>query len=48
MIESHMSTIEGAGDMTLIEKHMAFSRQLDQAMDEWTTASEELEKVRKL
>jgi hypothetical protein len=45
MIESRMSTIEGASDMTLIEKHMAFSQQLNKAMDEWTAASEQLEEL---
>ena len=43
VIESRMNTLEGASDLTLIEKHMSFSRQLSEAMDEWTTASEELE-----
>ena len=47
VIESRMSTLEGASDLTLIEKHMSFSRQLSEAMDEWTTASEELEKIAK-
>ena len=46
LIESRMSTLEGASDMTLIDKHMSFSRQLDKALDEWTLASEELEKIR--
>ena len=43
IIESRMNTLEGASDMTLIEKHMAFSKQLSDAMDEWTAASEELD-----
>ena len=45
VIESRMNTPEGASDLTLIEKHMSFSRQLSEAMDEWTAASEELEKI---
>ena len=47
VIESRMNTLEGASDLTLIEKHMSFSRQLSEAMDEWTAASEELEKIAK-
>ena len=43
VIESRMNTPEGASDLTLIEKHMSFSRQLSEAIDEWTVASEELE-----
>ena len=46
MIESRMGTLEGAADMSLIEKHMSFSRQLDKAMDEWASASEELEALK--
>ncbi|MBQ7742407.1 MAG: ABC-F family ATP-binding cassette domain-containing protein [Bacteroidaceae bacterium] len=43
VIESRMNTPEFACDLSMMEKHMSFSRQLSEAMDEWTAASEELE-----
>lgn len=46
ILESRMATPEGAADYSLIEKHQSLSAQLDKAMEEWESASEELEQVK--
>ncbi len=45
ILEDRMSTPEGAADLSLIEKHANLSKQLEQAMEEWTEASEEKEQL---
>ncbi len=46
ILEDRMSTPEGASDYSLIEKHQSLSVQLEKAMEEWESASEELEQVK--
>ena len=48
ILEDKMNTPEGASDLTIIEQHARLSRQLENTMDEWTLASEELEQLNKL
>ena len=43
IIEAKMATPEGASDMTLYEQHTRLKKQLDSVMEEWETASTELE-----
>jgi ATP-binding cassette subfamily F protein 3 len=45
ILEDKMNTPEGASDLTIIEQHARLSRQLENTMDEWTLASEELEQL---
>lgn len=47
IVESKMATPEGASDMSLYEQHQKLKQQLDCVMDEWETASTELEEARK-
>ena len=42
-----MATPEGASDMSLYEQHRKLKEQLDHVMDEWETASTELEEAQK-
>ncbi len=48
ILEDKMNTPEGASDLTIIEQHARLSRQLENTMDEWTLASEELEQLNTL
>lgn len=43
MLEAQMATPEGASDMTLYEKHQKLKAQLDKAVEEWESASEQLD-----
>lgn len=43
MLEAQMATPEGASDMTLYEKHQKLKAQLDKAVEEWESVSEQLE-----
>ena len=45
ILEDKINTPEGASDLTIIEQHARLSRQLENTMDEWTLASEELEQL---
>ncbi len=45
ILESQMATPEGASDMVLYEKHQNLKRQLDKTVEEWETASMELEEA---
>ena len=45
-LESRLSTPEGAADASLFETHGQLKKALDQAMDDWERASEELESLR--
>ena len=44
-LEEQMATPEGAADMSLYERHATLKRQLDSIVEEWETASMELEKA---
>lgn len=44
-VEDKLSTLDGASDISLIEKHASFTKQIDKAMEQWTIASEELEEL---
>ena len=44
-LEELMATPEGAADMSLYEKHTALKKQLDSVVEEWETASLELEEA---
>ena len=46
MLEAKMATPEGASDMTLYEQHTKLKAQLDGLMEEWDTASTELEQLK--
>ena len=46
IVEEQMATPEGAGDMTLYQRHQKLKEQLDKAMEEWEAASTELEEAR--
>lgn len=48
ILEDKINTPEGASDLTIIEQHARLSRQLENTMDEWTLASEELEQLNTL
>ena len=43
ILEARMATPEGAADLSLYEQHQQLKQQLDQAVEEWETASIELE-----
>lgn len=45
ILEDRMSTEEGASDLELVKKHSKLSQQLEAAMEEWTLAEEEKEKL---
>lgn len=45
VVEDKLSTLDGASDISLIEKHASFTKQIDKAMEKWTIASEELEEL---
>ncbi len=47
ILETQMTTPEGSADMSLYEKHARLKTQLDEVMEEWDTASTELESIRK-
>ena len=47
ILEEKMATPEGASDMSLYEQHRKLKEQLDHVMDEWETASTELEEAQK-
>ena len=47
ILEAQMMTPEGAQDGSLADKHGRLNHQLKEAMEEWTQASEELEKLDK-
>ena len=47
ILEAKMATPEGASDMSLYEQHQKLKEQLDRVMEEWDTASMELEEARK-
>ncbi|MFV0546557.1 MAG: ribosomal protection-like ABC-F family protein [Bacteroides sp.] len=42
-LEAQMATPEGASDMSLYEQHQQFKQQLDQIVEDWETASLELD-----
>ena len=42
-----MATPESASDMTLYEQHQKLKAQLDRVMEEWDSASCELEEMKK-
>ena len=42
ILENKMSTVEGASDASVYEKHGKLKSQLDQIMNEWEKASEEM------
>jgi ATP-binding cassette subfamily F protein 3 len=44
-LEEQMATPEGAADMSLYEKHATLKKQLDSVVEEWETASMELEEA---
>lgn len=44
-LEEQMATPEGASDMALYEKHTTLKKQLDTVVEEWETASLELEEA---
>ena len=44
-LEEQMATPEGASDMSLYEKHATLKKQLDTVVEEWETASMELEEA---
>ena len=44
-LEELMATPEGASDMSLYEKHTNLKKQLDTVVEEWETASIELEEA---
>ena len=46
ILEARMATPEGASDMALYEQHQKLKQQLDSVMEEWDTASTELEEAR--
>ncbi len=48
VIEQKLSTPEGAADMKIYEEHAGLKKQLDDAVERWETASEELDNLRKL
>lgn len=45
LIEDRLSTPEGASDPDLATRHGAFTRQLNEAMEQWEKANEELEQL---
>ncbi|MBQ8866415.1 MAG: ABC-F family ATP-binding cassette domain-containing protein [Bacteroidaceae bacterium] len=45
-LEEQMATPEGAADMSLYEKHTTLKKQLDTVVEEWETASLELEEAK--
>jgi hypothetical protein len=45
ILEDRMNTHEEGFDMTVVEKHANLTKQLNQAMDEWASVSEELEEL---
>ena len=47
ILEAKMATPEGASDMTLYEQHQKLKAQLDRVMEEWDSASCELEEMKK-
>ena len=47
ILEEKMATPEGASDMSLYEQHQKLKQQLDRVMEEWDTASTELEEAKK-
>ncbi len=47
ILEEKMATPEGASDMTLYEQHQKLKAQLDRVMEEWDSASYELEEMKK-
>lgn len=47
LLEEQMATPEGAADMSLYEKHGKLKKQLDDIMEEWENASEELEEAKR-
>lgn len=46
IVEEQMITPEGAADMSLYDRHQKLKAQLDRVMEEWDTASTELEEAR--
>ena len=46
IVEEQMTTPEGAADMSLYDRHQKLKAQLDRVMEEWDTASTELEEAR--
>ena len=46
MIEKKLTTPEGAADMQLYEEHGALKKQLDEVMERWESATEELEELK--
>ena len=46
ILEARMAPPEGASDMALYEQHQKLKQQLDSVMEEWDTASTELEEAR--
>ena len=45
-LETQMATPEGAADMTLYERHTALKKQLDTVVEEWESASLELDEAK--
>ncbi|MCR4764818.1 MAG: ABC-F family ATP-binding cassette domain-containing protein [Bacteroidaceae bacterium] len=48
ILEAKMATPEGAADMSLYERHQKLKKALDEAMEEWEVATEELENLKSL
>ena len=46
-LEARMATPEGASDMTLYEQHQRLKSAIDHLVEEWETASTELDKIKK-
>ena len=46
VIEKKLTTPEGAADMQLYEEHGALKKQLDEVMERWESATEELEELK--
>ena len=45
-VESKLSTVEGAADVSLYEEHGRLKKELDNAMWQWAEQSESLEKIK--
>ena len=46
VIEQKLATPEGASDMQLYEEHGSLKKQLDNVMEQWESATEELEELK--
>lgn len=48
ILEQKLSTPEGAADMQLYEEHGKLKKQLDEVMERWESATEELDELKKM